>query len=90
MLKPNNNAPKIVPVGDSGFILLAVRFLEEREHTFLVSLSLRHDTTNRHYLKQFRVLRRTLDPMGKEITYEDFWDYYKSDIWYQIWVMPIN
>lgn len=90
MLKPRDNNPKIIPIGDSGFLLLAVRFLEERERTFLVSLSLRHETTGRHYLKQFWVLRRTIDPIGQEITYEDFWDYYDTDIWYQVYVMPIN
>ena len=62
------------------FKLLRVRAVVEQEHKFVMQLSLQHMPTGRYYLHQYGTYRRTMHGVNAELTYEEWFELYESDI----------
>lgn len=62
------------------FKLLRVRAVAEQEHKFVMQLSLQHVPTGRYYLHHVGAFRRTMHGVNAELTYEEWFELYESDI----------
>lgn len=81
MLQPKTKDFKEVANGRARFKILAFQTVLERENCFTVQMHLKHCTTGRTYIHVFWVLRRITHPLGVDMSYELFFEYYKNDIY---------
>lgn len=84
MLQPKDGEHYRIANGKAAFDLLNVRFMAESRNSFTAVLHLVHCTTGRVYLHNMWLLRRLPHPMGSDIDYHLFYDYYKNDIFISI------
>jgi hypothetical protein len=62
------------------FKLLRIRAVVEKEHRFVMQLSLQHVPTGRYYLHQVGVYRRSMHAVNAELTYGEWFILYENDI----------
>lgn len=75
--------------GRALFEVMEIRIVADFEYGFLADISLKHEPTNRFYLHKVFIDKRMLHNQVLEETPDNFFEYYKPDIYHSIHALSV-